>query len=561
MRRTWGVELAVSVVLLVRVDAARAGDPHPTSRLVAPPQPAVQLERDDLPGPQLEVASHAAGIDIPALPPFDLPETGPGFRSPRELRVRGKPLLGTDVKVSGYVTWAYSCVAALETANPNATRAQIETAIHGDPALCERPAFSLGDTAGTSRDASISVMSSDGKDAKDAKSGSRTAPPSATDPGLAAGDYVAVTGQWIVPAGATGFDRDGVLVWSTVERATPPLMVASAPAELQQMEMAIDGPPKVAMRKVVAEQTVDASIERMNACNKAIVLRQYDAAFSECEAATTIWDGNHLAWYASAGAHMARREWLLAKAAIERAVALRPDVAMYQLYYGIALYEAAHERTRADQAHRAASAPPRLDAARDALRAAIRIAPELWRAHYYLGRVFRELDDSRRAAAQFTATIKTNPAHQLAYIALIEIYRRWDYVDQALAVATLGTGNVAPADAADLWFEIGIMHDARRADDKAIEAFTNAIAARPDDAGAKFERAQLYLRTGNLAGAQRDLQDVARSSDPRAGVTKQLAAQLLSQLAAPHPGGRPARLPSWQCSREGAAAMVECRQR
>jgi tetratricopeptide (TPR) repeat protein len=558
MRRTWGIDLAVAVLWLAPVQLTLAGDPHPNPAPRAVAAPAVAFERDDLPGPQLEVATHAAGIEVPALPPFDLPATEPGFRSPRELRVRGRPLLGTEVKVSGYVTWAYHCAAVLELANPNATRAQIDAAIHADPTLCGPPAFSLGDTSATSRDASISVVSPDGKP------GTRAAPPRGIDPGatpLAPGDYVTVTGPWIVPAGATSYDRDGVLAWSAVERATPPATAAAAAAELQPMEMMIDGPPKIPMRRIVDEQTVDASIEHTNACNKAIVARQYETAIAECQAATTTWDGNHLAWYAWAGAHMARREWSPARTAIERAVALRPDLPMYQLYHGIVLYEAAHERARSEPSRKPVSPTLKLDAARDALRNAIRLAPELWRAHFYLGRVFRELDDSRRAAAQFTATIKNNPAYQLAYIALIEIYRRWDYIEQALAVATLGTTQVTGADAADLWFEIGIIHDARRADDKAIEAFSNAMAARPDDAGAKFERAQLYLRKGDLASAQRDLRDVARSADPRAGVTKQLAAQLLGQLAASRPGGPPPRLPSWQCTRGGFSSALECRPR
>jgi tetratricopeptide (TPR) repeat protein len=550
MQRVLAIELAALGMMLGPLPAALGDNAKPATPPAAPPSAsATPLVWDDLPGPQLEVVQHGPRSSMPAIPSFALPATEPGFRSSRELRVRGRPLLGTEVKVKGFVTWAYDCIGVLAIANPRASRAQIETAIHGDPALCERPTFSLGDTPDTSRDASITVVSSD--------------PLARSVPALAAGDYVVVTGRWSVPAPPAGRSSDGVLVWSAVERAAPSAMVEAEPvAELQEMEMDLDGPPAHPVRRFVDDQTINASIDRMNACNQAIVARRFDTAIAECQAATDIWDGNHLAWYARAGAHMARREWRQARAAAEHAVTLRPDQAMYQLYYGISLYEAANDAARSAPARPAGPpAPPRLGAARDALLAADKRAPELWRAHFYLGRVYRELDEPRRAAVQFNATIRTNPGYRPAYIALIELYRRWDYIDQALAVAMLGAASVPAGEAADLWFEVGIIHDTRHADDPAIEAFSKAIAASPGDAGARFERAQLYLRKGDLPSARRDLEEVARSPDPRAGVTKPLAAQLLAALAARRTTDPPPRLPSWECSHEGVSKLVECRRR
>jgi tetratricopeptide (TPR) repeat protein len=335
------------------------------------------------------------------------------------------------------------------------------------------------------------------------------------------------------------------------------------------MEIDIDGAAEAPMRKYVDDQTLNASVEHLNACNRGVVSRHYEDAIAECQAATKIWGDNHLAWYAWAGAHLAKREWLAAKTAIEHAVTLRPDQPMYQLYYGIALYEAEHERARDEQARRTHKKPDdveldpsalKLDAARDAFASALRAAPELWRAHYYLGRIYRDLDDSRHAAVQFTATIKTYPAYRFAYVALIELYRRWDYVDQALAVALLGTTSVPASEAGELWFEAGMAYDAKRADDKALEAFSKAIAARPDDASAKFQRGQIYLRKGDYANAKRDLEEVARSADPRVGPARQLATQFLGQLAT-NTGVAPSRrAPLWDC-RRGSGTMIVCRPR
>src|SRR6185369_9186576 len=98
--------------------------------------------------------------------------------------------------------------------------------------------------------------------------------------------------------------------------------------------------------------------------------------------------------------------WRDARTAIARAVALRPDQAMYQLYDGMARYEVevqardAQTRKANKRPEEVAVVPPAgtLDDARDALVRAAKLAPALWRAHYYLGRIYRELDDARRAA-------------------------------------------------------------------------------------------------------------------------------------------------------------------
>ena len=503
-----------------------------------------KLEPDDLPGPSPEVAKRAGKVDVPAVPGFELPATEPGFHGPRELRVRGKPVLGTEIKVKGYVTWIYDCPATLASRNPKMTRAQILRAIDKDPTLCERPKFYLGDAKTTPREASIWIVDV-------------PRPPTKTErkrlpknelkawpavPKLAVGDYVAVTGTWAIHSPHAEHNTDGLLVYATLEHAAPGAPDPAAqpatapPAKDPEIAVVTQAP----MRKAVDENTRNASVGHLNACNKAIAARQFDAGIASCQAATKTWDGNHLAWYAWASAHMAKGEWPKARDAVEHAVALRPDQGMYQLYHGISLYEAEQQRAREEQANKEQKKPEevtidpaalKLDAAKGALLRATKLAPDLWRAHYYLGRVYRDLDDARRAAEQFTETIKTHPTYRFGYIALFELYRRWDYSDQALAVALLGTANVPAAEAADLWYALGMAHDAKHADDQAIEAFTKAVASKPDDASPKFQRGQIYFRKGDFASAKRDLEDVMASADPRLANAKPVAKQLLSQIA------------------------------
>jgi tetratricopeptide (TPR) repeat protein len=501
-----------------------------------------KLEPDDLPGPAAEVAKAPAKVEVPAVPEFELPAAEPGFHGPRELRVHGKPVLGTEIKVKGYVTWIYDCPAALASTNSEATRAQILVAIDKDPTLCERAKFYLGDAKTTSRDTSIWVVDAPRPptriERKRLPKSELKAWPAV--PKLAVGDYVVVTGTWALQSPHAERNTDGLLVYKALEHAVPGALGATlSPVETpKEPEIAVVTRPP--LRKAIDEKTRNTSVDHLNACNKAIVARQYDAAIAECQAATKIWDNNHLAWYAWASAHMAKSEWALARAAIEHAVALRPDQGMYQLYHGISLYEAEHQQAREEQARKEHKKPEEvtldpsrlsLDAARDALLRATKLAPDLWRAHYYLGRVYRDRDDAKHAAEQFTQTIKTYPAYRFGYIALIELYRRWDYLDQALAAALLGTANVPPAEVAELWFEAGMAYDAKHTDDKAIEAFTKAIAAKPDDDSSKFQRGQIYVHKGDFEKAKHDLEDVVKSADPRLASVKPLATQLLEQIA------------------------------
>jgi tetratricopeptide (TPR) repeat protein len=329
-----------------------------------------------------------------------------------------------------------------------------------------------------------------------------------------------------------------------IELPALPAFDARAANAPSQLEIDLDVPARPPLRRYVDDRTLDASIGHLNACNKAIAARQYEIAIAECRAATEVWPDNHLAWYARASAHLARREWSEANSAAEHAVTLRPDRAMYQLYHGIALYEAEH----------------RLGAARDALATAVRLEPALWRAHYYLGRIYRDLGDARRAAEQFSATIRTHPGYRFSYIALCELYRGRDHVEQALAVALLGAAHVPAAEAADLWLEVGMAHEARGGDgalDRAIDAYGRALAIKPGDALAKLQRGQLYLRRGDLANAERDLEDALRSADPHVASAKPLVTELLAQIAS-RKNARWAR-DRRDCSRNGTAIL--CRSR
>jgi tetratricopeptide (TPR) repeat protein len=398
-------------------------------------------------------------------------------------------------------------------------------AIRQDSSLCERLWFYLGDAADASRDASIWVVDVPRRKAEQTRNGIALEEFARwlAQPRIAVGDYVVVTGRW-----ATSSSHDkathGLLVYQSLEHAKPPTAAPTAvrtaaptarpvarvesPARMPEAAVATRPP----QRRWIPVEVFNASVDHLNACTREVAAGHHDAAIAQCKAAIARWDGNHLAWYTLASAHIAKAEWAQARSAVERAVRLRPDRAMYQQYYGMALYEAEHS----------------LDAARDALVRATRLDPRLWRAHYYLGCVHRDLDDARRSAEAFTRAIAAHPREGASYVALSELYRSWDYFDQALEVAQLGI-TLLPSDA-DLWYEVGMAYAAQHLDDPAIVVFDKAIAERPGDARSRFHRGQIYLRQDNRPAARRDLEAVVASDDPQAAEVKAIAAELLSRM-------------------------------
>jgi tetratricopeptide (TPR) repeat protein len=175
--------------------------------------------------------------------------------------------------------------------------------------------------------------------------------------------------------------------------------------------------------------------------------------------------------------------------------------------------------------------PPstRFDRARRALTAAARLGPALALAHYYLGEVYREQDNPRAAAEAFTRAIQADPSQPLPYIALAELYRGWVYIDQSLLVAQQGIAHGSTSAGGDLWYELGMAHDAKHHDADALAAFSQA--ARGGNKQARFQRGQIYFRRNELANATQDLEAFVSSAGPSLALAKQIAGSLLIEIA------------------------------
>jgi hypothetical protein len=190
-------------------------------------------DKDKLKGPEAEVRKSEVKVSLPALPAFDLPPSpADGSHSVKEMRVKGKKLLETDVTVKGVITWAYDCPTAIR--QPGVSADAVQKMIDEDPSKCERPKFYIGDGAETPPEKSLWVVEvprpyykvelerlpreeirhppPDRCDPKD--------PKKSACPPYKVGDEVEITGTWKLTSPHSERNSDGLLVYKHMKNLT-----------------------------------------------------------------------------------------------------------------------------------------------------------------------------------------------------------------------------------------------------------------------------------------------------------------------------------------------------
>ncbi len=284
------------------------------------------------------------------------------------------------------------------------------------------------------------------------------------------------------------------------------------------------------------------SVKASNEGTKAYGQKQFETAIERYLKAVDYWADNHTAWYGLAGSYIGKGDWPKASDAMQKAVQIAPEQPMYQMVYGYTLYEKAIFQAREDQARRENKKVEEVQADLSAvnfekpqqyLQKAIELNPELWRAHYYLGRIYRDTGKSKESADELTKALSSAPTDPGPWVALAELYRQWDFTEQAIAVATQGAAIVPGAnEVSDIWYEVGMGYDDKRLDDKAVEAFGKALESRRDNHKAKFQRGQAYFRKGDFTSAKKDLEDFSKSGGASVEFAKQQASKMLLDIAA-----------------------------
>ena len=285
-----------------------------------------------------------------------------------------------------------------------------------------------------------------------------------------------------------------------------------------------------------------SSIEHSKKGAKAYTQKQFETAVTEYKEAVEAWRDNHMAWYGLGNAYTGRQNWKDAAEAFGEAVKIKDDDAMYQMLRGISLYEAAVQQARDEQAKREGKKPDEItpdlkgvnfEPAEQHLQAAVKVNGDLWRAHYYLGRIYREQEKYQEAAEAFTKAIQNNPREQAPYVALAKMYLQWGFTDPAVEVSREGAANVPGAnERSEVYFMLGMGLRDKKDNDKAIEAFTHALEDRKDNHKAKFQRGQAYFEKGEFPKAKKDLEEYSKSAPVGEDLNKSVANKMLLDIAA-----------------------------
>lgn len=280
--------------------------------------------------------------------------------------------------------------------------------------------------------------------------------------------------------------------------------------------------------------------------------KQFETAIERFKKATERWPDNHTAWYMLGGAAIGKKDWTAASDAMAKAVQIAPEQAMYNMVYGYALYEKAIQQAREEQARRVEKKPEEIqpdltgvnfEKSLQHLQEAVKLNPELWRAHYYIGRINRDTGKSKEAADEFSKALQYGPFEVAPWVALTELYRAWDYTDQAIAVAEQGVGVVPEGveNTTQLYYVLGMAYDDKRLDDKAIAAFSKAIEVGRDNHAAKYKRGEVYFRKADFANAEKDLTDFGKSGGKSLDFAKQVSQKMLMDIQSKRsPGAAPA---------------------
>ena len=293
------------------------------------------------------------------------------------------------------------------------------------------------------------------------------------------------------------------------------------------------------------------SVTLANKATDAYGKKQYETAIDMFTKSTDKWRENHKAWYGLAAAYSMKLDWPNATKAAAMAVQLAPEIAMYQLMLGKCEYKKTIAAARQEQADREKKKPDQVEVdvsslnfqtALQHLNEATKLNNDLWRAHMYIGLIYRDTGKYKEAAGELTKSLETAPTDPQPWVELAELYRHWDYTDQAIQVAEQGAAIVpGENEKSDIWFEVGMGYDDKRLDDKAIDAFTKALEAKRDNHKAKFQRGQAYYRKADYPSAKRDLEEFSKAGGSSVEFAKQQASKMLIDIAAKSvvPGSTP----------------------
>lgn len=190
----------------------------------------------ELKGPEAEVKPHDKKLNLPAIPSFEVPKpNADGSHSVRELRVKGRGFMDTEITVSGTIVWMTDCRQDLK--EQGVAPEEIERLLKEDLSKCRRTRFQIADSADVPIEKSLWVVSVPREPIALEK---KRLPKAQLDTWLPVvpykvGDQVVVTGRFGTMAASGERNTEGLLVYKSMKNVTqgvesPPLTEAQAAA-------------------------------------------------------------------------------------------------------------------------------------------------------------------------------------------------------------------------------------------------------------------------------------------------------------------------------------------
>jgi len=253
----------------------------------------------------------------------------------------------------------------------------------------------------------------------------------------------------------------------------------------------------------------------MNAGIEAANTHSYTTAEKELDQALTIDPENHMAAYTLGQVFVKQEKWDKATDALTAALEINDADAMVHYHLGHAYMELG-----------------KLDLAKPELEKALTLNKRLYKAHYFLGLLYAVQDHAREASASWTEAAKLNPGFGKSFVELGKLYYTWDYYDEAVRVLETGAQHARDLeDRTDIYYQLGLVYDARKATDKAISAYEHALDEKKDNLDARLQLGFAYATKGDKAKAKQLLDEFVKQGGSQSPFKLQAANDRLLKLS------------------------------
>lgn len=182
---------------------------------------------EELQGPEAEVSETTIKLDMPPVPEFVVPTANADGSHPvPELRLQGKSLLDTEIRLKGKVVWIYDCGTTIRTTDMS--DADLAVMLHDHPEKCNPRHFIVAESGESPVERGVQVVEYPRPLREDELRNLEPEDIALKEAALAAlpvfkvGDEVMVTGKWQLRSPKGFQNSDGLLTYGSMENLTAP---------------------------------------------------------------------------------------------------------------------------------------------------------------------------------------------------------------------------------------------------------------------------------------------------------------------------------------------------